>query len=154
MRLEKELKMAMFKDEWHRARINLLFTAGWLSNEIKEFLDPFGITEKQFNILRILRGHRGETPLSILEIRGRMIDKMSDASRLIDRLHKKELIRKQPCSSDKRTTRVMILEDGLNLLQQIDEALPKINRVGRNLTESEISTLNELLEKFRELPEA
>lgn len=74
-----------FQSEWHKLRVNLLITNGWLKNLIKDFLDEYDITQQQFNILRILRGAKGE-PLSTNDLSDRMIDKMSDASRIVDRL--------------------------------------------------------------------
>lgn len=151
MGVEQDIKTGNFRNEWQKLRANLLFSANWLNNEIKEFLLPFAITPKQFNILRILRGHTKEMPLSILDIREKMIDKMSDASRIIDRLHKKELIIKKPCTMDKRTTRILITKTGLQLLKKIDRKLPKLDTATKKgLNEKEAQQLNQLLERLRE----
>ncbi len=140
---------ARYYSEFHHLRVNILQSASWLATEIKEVLDPFGITQKQFNILRILRGHKGELPLTILEIRERMIDKMSDASRIIDRLLKKELLEKRPCTLDKRATRILITQKGLDLLAQLDDRMNELDKILSNLTGEEASQLNKLLDKLR-----
>ena len=148
----EELKgITAYQNEWHRLRVNLLFSTNWLIGEIKTFIEPFGITQKQFNILRILRGnHPDEVGLTIHDIRERMIDKMSDASRLVDRLSKKGLILKKPCTKDKRHARVRISQDGLDLLEQIDAQIPRLDQVFKGLNEEEATQLNNLLNKMRD----
>lgn len=144
-------EISAFQNEWHRLRVNLLFSSNWLIGEIKNFIEPFGITQKQFNILRILRGnHPDEVGLTIHDIRDRMIDKMSDASRLVDRLSKKGLILKKPCTKDKRHARVRISEAGLTLLEEIDARLSKLDQIFGGLSEEEAVQLNFLLNKMRE----
>lgn len=149
MAIDEEIKSKRFANEWHKLRVNLLFTTNWLQNNIKSFLKPFGITQKQFNILRILRGHKGEVYLSILEIRERMIDKMSDASRIVDRLAKKGLVAKHPCTMDKRTTRIQILPPGLALLSKIDSEEAKMDRLTSGISQKEAAQINKLLDKMR-----
>ena len=84
MGIAKDIHQTKFRNERHKALINLLFTYGWAVEHLKEFVSEEGITHQQFNILRILRGNH-PTPLSTLSIRERMIDKMSDTSRIVDR---------------------------------------------------------------------
>tara|TARA_R110001599_G_scaffold280864_2_gene482407 strand:+ start:120823 stop:121278 length:456 start_codon:yes stop_codon:yes gene_type:complete len=144
---ETEIQQASFTNEQHRLRINLLLTSGWLKNEIKEFLDQFEITQQQFNILRILRGAKGD-PLSTNEICEKMIDKMSDTSRIVDRLVTKGLVTKQPCPHDGRKVQVFISGDGKYLLSTIDTKLKNLDAVFDNLTDKEVVVLNEFLEKI------
>ncbi len=144
---ESEIQQSSFTNEEHRLRVNLLLTSGWLKNEIKEFLDQFEITLQQFNILRILRGVKGD-PLSTNEICEKMIDKMSDTSRIVDRLVTKGLVTKQPCPHDGRKVQVFISGDGQYLLSTIDTKLKNLDAVFDNLTEKEIVVLNKLLEKI------
>lgn len=144
---EYEIKQSSFTNEQHRLRVNLLLTSGWLKNEIKEFLDHFEITLQQFNILRILRGAKGD-PLSTNEICEKMIDKMSDTSRIVDRLVTKGLVTKQPCPHDGRKVQVFISGDGKYLLSTIDTKLKNLDAVFDNLTEKEMEVLNKLLEKI------
>ncbi|XWN36372.1 MAG: MarR family transcriptional regulator [Balneola sp.] len=144
---ESEIQQSSFTNEQHRLRVNLLLTSGWLKNEIKEFLDQFEITLQQFNILRILRGAKGD-PLSTNEICEKMIDKMSDTSRIVDRLVTKGLVTKQPCPHDGRKVQVFISGDGQYLLSTIDTKLKNLDAVFDNLSEKEMEVLNKLLEKI------
>ncbi len=145
---EEHIQQTSFQNEWHKLRVNLLISSGWLKNEIKDFLDDFGITQQQFNILRILRGANGE-PMSTNDICDRMIDKMSDSSRIVDRLISKNLVWKQPCPHDGRKVQVFIAEDGLTLLKAIDKKLANLDSVLNKISEEEAATLNYLLEKVR-----
>ena len=146
--LAKEIQQRTFQNQAHRARINLLITAGWLKGELKIFLDQFGITQPQFNVLRILRGAKGE-PLSTKELSERMIDKMSDASRLVDRIIAKDLAWKRPCPHDGRLVQVFISEKGEQLLAEIDKELHRLDSVFDGLSEKDLKYLNVLLEKLR-----
>lgn len=144
---ETEIKQSSFINEEHRLRVNLLLTSGWLKNEIKEFLDQFEITQQQFNILRILRGAKGD-PMSTNDICEKMIDKMSDTSRIVDRLVDKGLVTKQPCPHDGRKVQVFISGDGKYLLSTIDTKLKNLDTIFDTLSEKEMEVLNELLEKI------
>lgn len=144
---ESEIKQDTFTNEQHRLRVNLLLTSGWLKNEIKEFLNQFEITQQQFNILRILRGAKGD-PLSTNEICEKMIDKMSDTSRIVDRLVAKGLAIKKPCTHDRRKVQVFLSGDGKYLLSTIDTKLKNLDMVFDSLSGKEILVLNELLEKI------
>jgi DNA-binding MarR family transcriptional regulator len=148
MGLEKEIKQKHFRNEWQKAMINLTYTHNWLSEKFKTFLDRFDLTSQQFNILRILRG-AGE-PLSTLQIRERMLDKMSDTSRIVDRLILKGFVKKSTCNHDKRLVDVVITESGLQVLSQIDEISHEMDNIVMCLDEAEACELNRLLDKMRE----
>ena len=128
--------------------INLLFTYGWAIEKIKNFLSQEDITHQQYNILRILRGSHPK-PLSTLQIRERMLDKMSDTSRIVDRLVLKELVEKRICLKDKRLVDVTITEKGLDLLKRLDGAAEEMDAVMNNITEKEAEELNSLLDRLR-----
>jgi DNA-binding MarR family transcriptional regulator len=147
MGLEKDIHQARFRNEWQKAMINLTYTHNWMTERFKTMLDRFDLTAQQFNILRILRG-AGE-PLSTLQIRERMLDKMSDTSRIVDRLILKKLVKKSVCEHDKRLVDVVITEAGLNLLNQIDKLNHEIDNIISNLTSEEAEQLNRLLDKMR-----
>ena len=149
MATDKELREKSYSSEYQRLRINILYTANWLNSQVRVFLKPFDITSKQFNILRILRGHKGKTPQSILEIKDKMIDRMSDVSRLIDRLEKKQLISRKNCDVDRRTIRIVITKEGLRLLAKIDDEMHVLDALFTNINEDEAAALNEGLNKFR-----
>src|SRR5690606_5463227 len=117
MSIEQEIKQPKFKTEHQRALVNLLFTYGWSIERIKQLVTCEGITHQQYNILRILRGSLPK-PLSTLQIRERMLDKMSDTSRIVDRLVVKGLAKKTLCKKDRRLVDVTITEKGKKLLEK------------------------------------
>lgn len=150
MGIEKEIQQKKFSSEYHKLRVNILFSANWMNAIMRDFLAPFDITPKQFNILRILRGQLKEGQgLAIQEIRERMIDKMSDTSRLVDRMVSKEWVEKKPCDQDKRHHRATITQKGLDLLRKIDEHMPALDANLHQLSEDEATQVNLLLDKLR-----
>lgn len=149
MRLEDEIKQVKpFRNERQRAMVNILFTSGWVEDRLREFMKPYGLTQQQFNVLRILRGSEPD-PLSTSCIRDRMIDRMSDASRIVDRLVKKGLVNRVQCPRDRRLVEVRISEQGLELLQRIDTQQEFMHGSIGNLSEAELQQLNSLLDKLR-----
>ena len=146
--IEKEIHQNNFRSTKQKAMINLLFTYGWAIEKIKNFLSQEDITHQQYNILRILRGSHPK-PLSTLQIRERMLDKMSDTSRIVDRLVLKELVEKRVCLKDKRLVDVTITEKGLALLKRLDGAADEMDAVMNNITEKEAEELNSLLDRLR-----
>jgi DNA-binding MarR family transcriptional regulator len=147
MALEKEINQRKFRNEYQKSAINIIYTYNWLTEKINKVFDEWGITSQQFNILRILRG--AGKPLSTLQIRQRMLDKMSDTSRIVDRLVKKGLVKKAICKSDRRLVDVTIAEKGKKLLEKIDAYDDQMDKIIMNLTESDAKTLNGLLDKLR-----
>lgn len=126
-------------------RYNLFQSCSWLNNGTRQLLQPFSITPKQYNILRNLATNSPESS-SIQEVRDGLADKMSDASRLIDRLVKKGYLDKFPSDYDRRSNRVRISETGLKLLKDINARHEDFNRlISDRLDDGEISQLNELL---------
>src|SRR4029079_539355 len=109
MGIDQDIHQAKFRNEYQKATINLLYTYGWVMERTKELFASEDITPQQFNILRILRGSYPQ-PLSTLQIRERMLDKMSDTSRIVDRLITKGLVKKAICKTDRRLVDVMITE--------------------------------------------
>jgi DNA-binding MarR family transcriptional regulator len=148
MSIENDIKQESFKSEYQKAIINLIFTYNWTTEKLKNLLEESDLTLQQFNILRILRG--SQTPLSTLQIRERMLDKMSDTSRIVDRLIIKELVKKVTCKKDKRLVDVTITSKGLKLLEKLDSQEDKMETIIKALTESEAETLNTLLDKIRQ----
>ncbi|MBD0293738.1 MAG: MarR family transcriptional regulator [Flavisolibacter sp.] len=148
MGIEKEIHQATFHSKKQKAMINLLYTYGWVLERIKNFLAREDITHQQYNILRILRGAAPE-PLSTLQIRERMLDKMSDTSRIVDRLILKGLVKKCTCPKDKRLVDVTITEKGQQLLKNLDDEAHEMEAIMGSLTEKEADMLNTLLDKLR-----
>jgi DNA-binding MarR family transcriptional regulator len=148
MGIGKDIKQQSFRNERQKAIINIIYTFNWMMEKVKIHLDPFDLTTQQFNILRILRG--AKAPLSTMQIRNRMLDKMSDTSRIVDRLILKELVVKNLCSRDKRLVDVMITEKGLALLAELDQFSDEQDAIVGNLSNEEMEQLNLLLDKIRE----
>ena len=146
MSLENDINQNKFRNDYQKATLNIIYTCNWLQEQVKIFLEPMDITSQQFNILRILRG---QSPLSTLQIRERMLDKMSDTSRLVERLIKKELVIKQSCQTDKRLVDVTITEKGLALLASLDTDTAGLDNLLSNLSQEESLMLNSLLDKIR-----
>ena len=147
MSIEKDISQRKFKTEYQKAMINLIFTHNWMMERMKLFFEQADLTPQQFNILRILRG--AGQPLSTLQIRQRMLDKMSDTSRIVDRLIKKGLVKKVVCKSDRRLVDVSITEKGLKLLEKLDDAQDDLDGIINNLSEPDAKQLNKLLDKIR-----
>jgi len=147
MSLENEINQRKFRNEYQKSGINLIYTYNWMTEKINKIFDVWDITPQQFNILRILRG--AGQPLSTLQIRQRMLDRMSDTSRIVDRLVLKGLVKKSVCKLDRRLVDVTITYKGKKLLEKIDQYNDQMDAIMMNLTEQEAKTLNELLDKIR-----
>jgi DNA-binding MarR family transcriptional regulator len=147
MGIEQDIQQASFRNEFQKMGINLLFTANWLNEQIGKILSEEGVTQQQYNILRILRG--SATPLSTLKIRERMLDKMSDTSRIVDRLIAKELVVKNTCEKDKRLVDITLSPKGLDLVDQLDQYNERIDALLKGINESEAQMMNQILDKIR-----
>ncbi|MBI1933953.1 MAG: MarR family transcriptional regulator, partial [Ignavibacteriales bacterium] len=128
--------------------VNLIYSHGWLMNYQKKFFDQYGITGTQYNILRILRGQH-PNPVSVNTLRERMLDKMSDTSRLVERLRIKKLLIRNTCKKDRRKSDINITEYGLQVLNDLDQIDNEFEKTFSTLTINEIQILNELLDKMR-----
>lgn len=148
MGIDKDINQASFRNEYQKAIINIVYTFNWMNEKMKKVLDREDITSQQFNILRILRG--AGKPISTLQIRERMLDKMSDTSRIVDRLVLKGLAKKTVCANDKRLVDVSISQKGRTLLEKIDLHENDMDAILGNLSDAEAKTLNKLLDKIRE----
>ncbi len=147
MSIEKDINQKKFRNDHQKAVINLIYTYNWVTERSKEILERGDITAQQFNILRILRG--AGAPLSTLQIRQRMLDKMSDTSRIVDRLIVKGLVKKIICKADKRLVDVSITDKGKKLLEKLDKYETEMDAILGNLSETDAKTLNKLLDKIR-----
>jgi DNA-binding MarR family transcriptional regulator len=147
MSLEKDISQQHFRNEHQKAVINLIYTFNWMNEKLNRHFDPYEITQQQFNILRILRG--AGRPLSTLQIRQRMLDKMSDSSRIVGRLIIKGLVKKAISLEDRRLVDVELTEKGSTLLQQMDGLNEAFDSVVKNLSQEDARQINELLDKIR-----
>lgn len=148
MKLEEEIKQKTFSNPYHRLTLNIMFTASWLNTQTIRVLKPFGITPQQYNVLRILRG-QNQKPASVGLIQERMIDKSSNASRLIDKLVEKKLIDRKTCPDDRRQMDVKINQKGIDLLLEIEPHIKQMDTVFKSLTEEEAKLAGDLLDKLR-----
>ena len=147
MGIEKDIQQTNFRNEFQKMSINIIYTANWLNEKMGQILSTEDITQQQYNILRILRG--SECPLSTLKIRERMLDKMSDTSRIVDRLITKGLVEKNACLKDKRLVDITISKKGLVLVDKLDQFNNQIDAVLKGVNEKEAQTINQLLDKIR-----
>ncbi len=149
MKLEDEIRQeAGFKNEYEKIIVNLMFTGSWLNIRQIQFYRKYNISPQQYNILRILRGQHSN-PATINLLMERMLDKTSNASRLVDKLLLKTLVARKTSNTDKRQAAVLITPSGLNLLKQIDTDLPNLFAEFDSLSEEDANVLNNLLDKLR-----
>ena len=149
MGIEKDIQQTKFRNPHQKAAINLIYTIGWIRDKMKNFFDTEDITSQQFNILRILRGSFPQ-PLSTLQIRERMLEKMSDTSRIVDRLIAKGLVKKVTCKNDRRLVYVIITDKGKKLLERLDLRQEEMDQIFGNISEQDANILSDLLDKIRD----
>lgn len=149
MKIEDEIKQRAFKDEYQKAHINLIYTAGWMQLRQAAAFKEFGVTLPQFNVLRILRGQHPE-PATVNLLIERMLDKTSNASRIVDKLESKQLVTRTVCPSNRRAVDIRITETGLELLRRMDVAMQQQPIGVQNLTSAEARQLSDLLDKIRD----
>lgn len=148
MEIGKEIKQSKFRNEHHKMLINILFTSGWLDAKHACNLKPYGISSQQYNILRILRGQHPK-PATVNLLIERMLDKNSNASRLVEKLRLKKLVERATCPEDRRAVNVLITQKGLDLLTEIDKHETSFLKELKNLSEKEAEQINLLLDKLR-----
>ncbi|MDC9723972.1 MAG: MarR family transcriptional regulator [Urechidicola sp.] len=128
-----------------KALLNIIYTSNWITSHQNEYFKPFGISPQQYNILRILRG--AGTELKVQVIKERMIERAPNATRLMDKLCTKQLIKRHNCDNDRRVVYVEITKKGMELLEAI--ASKNIDDLLDNLSENEAKNLSDLLDKIR-----
>lgn len=148
MRIEEEIKQNTFRSPLHRVIVNLIYTNNWLMHSQMRLLKPFGLTQPQYNVLRILRGQH-PNPVRINDITERMLDKMSNASRLVDKLVSKKLVDRTECPSDRRAVDVVITNKGLAILTKIDSAQQTWEQQFDAFQSAHAEQLSTLLDTFR-----
>ncbi|HXL56526.1 MAG TPA: MarR family transcriptional regulator, partial [Chitinophagaceae bacterium] len=137
-----------FKNEVHKAGLNILYTAWWLKTMISKELKKYGLTHEQYNVLRILKGKYPEQ-MCVRDIARRMIEKNSNVPRIVDKLALKKLVKRNASLNDKRETAIALTTVGINIL---DIATSKVNKLFADtivMSESSANTLNYLLEEIR-----
>ena|SRR5436190_18773422 len=148
MAIEQDIKQERFESEFHKAAVNILFTSGWLYNANATRLKPHGITPEQYNVLRILRGSHPK-PIMLAEITCRMIDKSSNATRLVEKLRQKGFAKRDVCKDNRRQVDISITAKGLALLGKVDEEADAWLMTLKSISKSEAQELNRILDKLR-----
>lgn len=148
MKLEEEIKQEKFKSEKQKLAVNIIYTHGWLVHSQTGIFKKYDLTTAQYNILRILRGQY-PNPANIFLLKERMLDKMSDVSRLVERLRTKGFVDRRICENDRRRAEVIITDKGLELLAELDELVPEFDKIFENIGDNEAKILNDLMDKLR-----
>ena len=148
MKLEEEIKQDKFKSEIHKLAVNIIYTHSWFNSFQSNVLSKYNLTTQQYNILRILRGQH-PNPTTINLLKDRMLDKMSDASRLVERLRVKGLVKRKNCEEDRRRAEVIITDKGLNTLKELDSIEDNFENIFSNISQDEAKIVNDILDKMR-----
>jgi len=149
VKLEQAIKSTKFKNEMHKAALNILYTAWWLKTIMSKELKEYGLTHEQYNVLRILKGKHPDQ-MCVREIASRMIEKNSNVPRIIDRLELKKLAKRSTSSVDKRETVITITQAGINMLEITTKKINDLFEQTVTVDEESACSLNNLLEKIRE----
>lgn len=147
-KIEDAIQQKEFKDPFNKAVVNLLYTQSFLVTAQNALFKPHGISPEQYNVLRILRGQNGK-PTTVSSIQERMLNKMSNASRLVEKLKIKGLVERNECPADRRQVDILITDKGLRLLEVLEKKVEASNTMMINLSEAEAIQLNDLLDKLR-----
>ncbi|MCA6073539.1 MarR family winged helix-turn-helix transcriptional regulator [Fulvivirga sedimenti] len=148
MGLAEDIKQTKFISERQKGLLNLIYTYNTVINEMNDYFKEHDITRQQYNVLRILRGQYPK-PASINLLKERMLDKMSDTSRIVKRLEKKKLVKREESDADRRAVEITITKSGLKLLEDTDNTVSGFSHLLDNLTDKEAVQLNTLLDKIR-----
>lgn len=148
MSIEDDIQSTKFEDNFQKVAINIAYTDGWLHNNFRTHFEKYNLTIQQFNVLRILRGQHPK-PATVNLLKERMIDKMSDASRIVDRLVQKELVSRCTNTKDRRAVDILISDKGLDILSKMDGEFKVKDILQKNLTSDEAAQLSDLLDKLR-----
>lgn len=148
MKLEQEIQQKEFKSEMQKMIVNIIYTSNWISLKFTQALKHYDISMQQYNVLRILRGQKG-SPATVNSITERMLDKSSNASRLVDKLKSKELLERRECPNDRRAVDILITEKGLTLLKELDKEMAHLEETLKTLSEEEMKLMNDALDKLR-----
>ena len=148
MRLEEEIKQPHFSDPFEKAILNVRFTNGWLDQIILSVLKQYGLSEEQYNVLRILKGQH-PTPSPLQLISERMLNRMSNVTRLVEKLRRSGLVTREVCPENRRKVDILITEKGLFLLDEVAPVLRAEMHRHQHITPEEVTELNRILDKFR-----
>ena len=148
MKIGDAIKQKEFKSEFQKLFINIIYTANWLNNESIKTLKPFGISPQQYNVLRILKGQHPNA-ITVNNIIDRMLDKSSNASRLVDKLKQKGLVERDVCNNDRRQLDIKITIKGIAIVEEISKKMDSFNNIKDAITIEEAEKMNTILDKLR-----
>lgn len=149
IKVEDILKTKRPISEKKKLMINLMLTTNEAASKMAEALKPFELSIQQFNVLRILRG-QGDKPANLCTVQDRMVSKMSNTTRLVDKLLEKKLVDRNTCEENRRKIEIYITQKGLDLLKQIDPIVEKTEEeFVKDLSLEDVKNLNSFLEKLR-----
>lgn len=146
--INEVIQQRKFRNIHQEVQVNLIYTSGWVMDHHQKIFKKFGLSNQQYNVLRILRGSLPDA-LSLGQIKGRMLDRMSDTSRIVERLRKSGLIKRSTNTTDRRVAKITIAEKGLALLEEMASEEGNLDIASKGLSEEEARQLNELLNKLR-----
>lgn len=149
MKLDDELKMQKFRSSFQKASLNLMFTGEWLMARIDTLLKPFDISSQQYNVLRILRGQQGK-PINLYAVQERMLNRMSNATRLVEKLRLKGLVTRELCAENRRKVEIAITDKGMQLLENLDPLMQQLEQdTFSHLSPAEADKLSDTLDQIR-----
>ena len=146
--IEEAIQQKKFTDPKNKLVVNLLYTHSYLVTQQNALFKPHGISPEQYNVLRILKGQKGK-PITVSSIQERMLNKMSNASRLVEKLKIKGLLKREECPTDRRQVDILITEKGLALLAKLESEVMEFNKKFVKLSDADVSKLNQLLDDLR-----
>ncbi|MBF6642394.1 MarR family transcriptional regulator [Flavobacterium sp. J49] len=151
MRIEEIIKSTVAIDDSKKVILNIMYTQNVISDKFNEILKPYDLSGEQYNVLRILRGQKGN-PANMCVIQERMIAKNSNTTRLIDKLLLKDFVTREVCPDNRRKIEVLITQKGLDVLTELDPKVDQHEKIfAANLSQTELEQLNVLLEKYRKI---
>ena len=148
MKLEEHIKQKKFVTQLEKALVNITFTNSVITGKLNKQFKPYNISIQQFNVMRILKGQHPKA-VSVNDIADRMVDKMSNASRLVEKLRIKGLIKRTQSPSDKRQVDIHLTKSGLSQLEILNEIVDNARQDFRHISEEEYEVLNTILDKMR-----
>ncbi len=150
MKLEDEIKQKKFKDEYQKLLLNIIFTGNWLNSQSIKAFKPYGVSPQQYNVLRILKGQYPDA-ITVNQIAERMLDKNSNASRLIDKLVVKKLVNRTICKEDRRQMDIAITKSGIDLIEKMNIEETGIHAIIPKLvSKKDAKLLNDILDSIRD----
>lgn len=145
---EEEIKQSVFKNEVRKALLNVLYTANWIRDNHNPIFKEYGILQQHYNILRIVKGKKGEvvSPGQIIKV---MLDKGRDLTRLVDKLVKIGYLERGPSSENRRKVDILITEEGIRITNEIEKKLSDWVNTKLSINEDDAKSLNVFLDQLR-----